>query len=148
MQSRRGRDTRQQLLQHLAQIANQRHIDLDVFVDFGGVDFDVNLFGLERVGRGGSSHAIVKAHAAGDEQIGFLNGVVYPCLAVHAHHAQVERVRCGKSAEAQQRERNGNLRALSQRVNLLHGPRLDHAVAGKDHRALGIANEFCRLRQT
>ena len=41
---------RQQLLQHLAQIADQRHIHLDVLVDLGRVDFDVNLFGLGRVG--------------------------------------------------------------------------------------------------
>ena len=103
-------------------IADQRHIDFDVLVDLSRVDFNVNLLGLQRIGRGGSGHAIVKAHAAGDEQIGFLDGVIHPRLAMHAHHAQVERMRCGKSAEAEQRERNRNLCALGKRVNLLHAP--------------------------
>ena len=64
--------------------------------------------------------AIVEAHAAGDQQVGFLNGVVHPRLAVHAHHAQVQRMRGGKAAQPQQRERHGNLRALGQRAHLLH----------------------------
>ena len=93
-------DARQQLFQHLAQIADQRHIDLDVLVDLGRVHLDVNLLGLGGIGRGGSGDAIVEAHAAGDQQVGLLNGVVDPGLAVHAHHAQVERVRGGECAQA------------------------------------------------
>ncbi len=89
-------DAGQQLLEHFAQIADQGHIDLDVLVDLGGVDLDVNLFGLGRIGGSGAGDAVVEAHAAGDEQVGFLNGVVDPRFAVHAHHAQVERVRGGE----------------------------------------------------
>src|ERR1035441_2227370 len=75
-------DARQQLIQHFAKIANQGHINLDVLVDLGGGHFDVNLFCLEGIGCNGSGDAIVEAHAACDEQIGFLNSVVDPCLAV------------------------------------------------------------------
>ncbi len=32
--------------------------------------------------------AVVEAHPEGEEQVGLLNGVVDPGLAVHAHHAE------------------------------------------------------------
>jgi hypothetical protein len=44
-------DARQQLLEHFAQIADEGNIDLDVLVDLGGIDLDVNLLGLGGVGR-------------------------------------------------------------------------------------------------
>ena len=95
----------------------------------------------------GAGDAIVEAHAAGDEQIGFLNGVVDPRLAVHAHHAHVERVRGGKRAEAEEREGHGNLRALGEGADLLHGAGLGDAVAGEDDGALGVADQFGGLGQ-
>ena len=36
--------------------------------------------------------SIIKAHAAGDQEIGFLNGVVRPGAAMHAHHTHIHRV--------------------------------------------------------
>ena len=71
-------NARQQFFQHFAQIADQGNIDLDVLVDLGGIDFDVNLLGLGGVGSKSAGHAIVEAHAAGDQQVGFLNGVDSP----------------------------------------------------------------------
>jgi len=73
--------------------------------------------------------------------------VVDPRLAVHAHHAQVERVRGRESAQAQQRQGYGNLRALSQSAHLLHRARFDDAMAGQDHRPLGIADQLRGLLQ-
>ncbi len=35
--------------------------------------------------------AVVEAHAEGEEEVGLLDGVVDPALAVHAHHAEGER---------------------------------------------------------
>ena len=140
-------DAGQQLFQHFAQIADQGHIDLDVLVDLGRVHFDVNLFGLGGIGGKAAGDAIVEAHAAGDEQIGFLNGVVDPRLAVHAHHAQVERVRGGKRAQAEQRESHGNLRALGKGADLLHGAGFRDAVAGENDGALGVADQFGGLRE-
>ena len=61
---------------------------------------------------------------------------------MHAHHAQVERVRGGECAEAEQGERDGNLRALGEGAHLLHGAGFGDAVAGEDDGALGVANEF------
>ena len=56
-------------------------------------------------------------------------------------------MRCGKRAEAEQRERNRNLRAFGERADLLHGAGLDDAVAGKNHRALGVADQFGGMRE-
>ena len=78
------------------------------------IDFDVNLLGVGRVGLQVAGNAVVKAHAQGDQQVGFLDGVVHPGFAVHAHHAQIQRVRCGERAEAEQRQRHGNAGALGQ----------------------------------
>jgi hypothetical protein len=47
--------------------------------------------------------AVVEAHAHGDDQVGVLDGLVDPRLAVHAHHAEVARVRGREAAQAQQR---------------------------------------------
>ena len=141
-------DTRQQFLEHRAQIADEGNVNLDVLVDLGRIDFDVNLLGLQRVGTGRAGDAIVKAHAAGDQQICFLNGVVDPRLAVHAHHAQVQRMRGREVAESQQRERHWNLRALGQRPHLLHRAGLGNAVPGKNHRPLCILDQLGRVLQT
>ncbi len=140
-------DARQQIFKHCAQIADQRDIDLDVLVDFGWIDLDVNLLGLQRVGAQRAGHAIVKAHAAGNQQICFLNCSVDPRLAVHAHHAQVQRMRSREVAQPQQRERHGNLRALGQRLHLLHRARFRNAVPGKDHRTLRVSDQFGRMLQ-
>ena len=141
------RNPRQQLLQHLGQIAHQRNIHLDVLVDLRGIDFDMNLLRLQRVGARRPNHAIVKAHAARDQKIGFLDRMIHPRLAVHAHHAQVQRMRSREAAQPQQRQRHWNLRPLCQRLQLLHRAGLHHAVSRKNHRPLRIANQIHRILQ-
>ncbi len=94
---------------------------------------------LLRFGRIGCQRAgdpIVKAHPAGNQQVGFLDGVVDPRLAMHAHHAQVQFMGGGKAAQAKQGAGDGDLRPLRQRAHLAHRARLDDAVPGKDQRPL------------
>ena len=83
---------RQQMLQHIPQIAHQRLIHAHNLVHFGGIDLDVNLLGIGRVGLQVSRHPVIEAHAEGQQQIGFLDRLVHPGFPVHAHHAQVKRV--------------------------------------------------------
>ena len=85
-----GFTPRQQPLQDFAQIADQRHIHVHVLVDFRAVDLDVNFLGLLRIGVELAGHAVVEAHAERDQQIGFLNGLIDPGFAVHAHHSQIQ----------------------------------------------------------
>jgi hypothetical protein len=56
-------------------------------------------------------------------------------------------MRGGKCSQAEQSERDGNLRALGQRAHLLHGAGFDDAVAGQNHGALGVADQFGGLRK-
>ena len=75
-----------------------------ILVDLRAVDLDVDLLGLRRVGAELAGHAVVETHAQGDQQIGFLNGLIDPGFAVHAHHAQIQGMRGREGAEAKQRE--------------------------------------------
>ena len=133
-------------MQHFAQIADQRHIHLDVLVDFGGIDLDVDLLGILGVGLEIAGDAVVEAHAQGQQQVGFLNGVVDPGFAVHSHHAQVQRMRSGKRAQAEQSQSHGNAGLLRQGQNFRHGARDDDAVPRENQRPLGIVDQLQGLR--
>jgi hypothetical protein len=140
-------DAGKQQLEDFAQIAHQRDIDIHILVDLRWINLDVNLLGLGGIRREGSCNAVIEPHAAGDQQVGLLNGLIHPRLAVHAHHAQVELVRGREGPQPQQRQRHGNLCALRQRVHLLLGAGFDDAVPGQNHRPLGVANQLGSLRQ-
>ena len=59
----------QQSGKNFAQIAEQRDIDFDVFVDLGGIDLDMNLAGQWRELPGIARDAIIKAHAKSNQQV-------------------------------------------------------------------------------
>ena len=101
-------------------------------------------FALRRVGLQVAGDAIVEAHAEGQQQIGLLNRGVDPGLAVHAHHAEVQRMVRGDAAEAEQRHRDRGFGLLGEGDDLLGGARLDDAAAGEDHRPLRLANQLDR----
>ena len=109
-----GLHARQQVVDDLAEVADQADVDLDVLVDLGAVDLDVDLLGVERVGLDVAGHPVVEAHAERDQQVGFLDGGVDPGLAVHAHHAEVERMRRRDAADAEQRHRNRDVGVLGE----------------------------------
>ena len=116
----------------------------DDLADLGGVDVDVNLLGLPRVGPDVAGDAIVEAHAERDQEVGFLNRGIDPRFAVHAHHAEVERVRRRERADAEQRHRDRNAGALRELANERHRAREQDAVTGKDHRPARAVNQFER----
>ena len=95
---------------------------------------DLLRFGGIRRQRAGDP--IVEAHTAGNQQVCFLNRVVDPRLAMHAHHAQVQFVGGGKAAQAEQGTGDWDLGPLRQRAHLFHRARMNDAVAGKDQRPL------------
>ena len=86
-------------------------ISMWIFLRLGGVGLQV------------AGHAVVEAHAEGQQQVGFLDGVVHPGFAVHAHHAQVERVAGGQAAEAQQGHRHRRIGPLGEFAQLAPSPR-------------------------
>ncbi len=88
--------------------------------------------------------AVVEAHAEGEEEVGLLDGVVDPGLAVHAHHAEGERVGGGDGAEAEQGAGDGDLVGFGEGEDFVLGAGLDDAVAGEDDGLLGD----CWMRAT
>src|SRR5260370_21944728 len=87
-----GFDVWSEPFKYFTRIADESGVNLHVLVDFGAVDFNVNLAGALGVSAQVAGDAVVKAHANGDEEVGLLNSVVNPGFAVHAHHAEVQRI--------------------------------------------------------
>src|ERR1039457_498558 len=113
-----------------------------VLVDLGGVDLDVDLLGAGRVAGEVAGDAVVEAHAEGEQQVRLLDGVVDPGFAVHAHHAEGERVVGGEGAEAEQGAGDGDLAAFGEVEDLLARAGEDDAVAGEDDGLFGGLDEF------
>src|SRR5216684_3557126 len=115
----------EQLVQGPRRVAHERDVDLYVLVDFRGIDLHVNLAGVHRVRAQLPGDPVVEPHPQRDEQVGFLDGLVHPGLAVHAHHPQAERVRGREASQAQERARHrdaGLFRELDQRPGGVHAP--------------------------
>ena len=79
----------QHLLQHVADVADDRHVDLHALADRRRVDVDVDdlAVGAEEVLRV-ADHAVVEARAHGDQHVAFLHRHVGLVRAVHARHAR------------------------------------------------------------
>src|SRR5579872_69357 len=136
---------RQQLVQHLSQIPDQRHIHFDVLIDLGRIDLDMNLLRVRRVRLQVARDAIVKSHSERQQQVCFLNRVIHPRFAVHTHHAQVQWMSGGKRADSQQSERHRNARLLGKLAHFGHGSRNDDPVSRQNHGALGIVDQLQSL---
>ena len=79
-------------VEHFAGVAVDAGVGLDVFVKFGFVDINMQHLGLRGIFRHLASHAVVEAHAYGYDQVGAVGVEVRANVAVHAHHAFVERM--------------------------------------------------------
>ena len=132
-----GLHLREPFQQHRPQVALHGDIGAHVLVQLRRIDVDVDFLRVLGVRGQLAGDAVVEAHAEREQQVRFLDGVVHPRLAVHPHHAEVQRMLCGHAADAEQRHGNGNVRAFGERQHFRHGTALEDAVAGEDHRALG-----------
>ena len=65
-----------------------------------------------------AGHAVVEAHAEGQQQVGLVDGVVGVDGAVHAEHLQAEEMLAGEAAEAEQRQRHGDAGAVGERLQV------------------------------
>ena len=90
---------------------------------------------------------IVETHAEGKQQIRLLNGVVYPRFAMHAHHAERERMPRGNGAQSQQRRGNGNLQRFGKGKHLGLCARLRDAVSAQDDGPPGLSDQLSRVQQ-
>ena len=82
------------------------------------------------------------------QQIRFLNGVVDPSFAVHAHHAEVQRIVGREAADAEQSHGDGNVAGADELLERVHGAGNHDAVAGENERALCRVEKLARRDRT
>src|SRR5260370_12787472 len=102
-----GFDVWRETLEHLARVTDEGGVNLHVLVDFGAVYFNVNFAAALGVSAQITSDSVIKTHAHGNQEGGFLNGVVHPCFAVHAHHAEIQGIIGRDAAATEERHRDG-----------------------------------------
>ena len=80
-------------VEHALDVAHDRHVRRAVLADLGGIDIDVDDFGVRREGGEAAGDAVVEAHAEGDQQVGIGHRHIGGVAAVHAGHADEVRMR-------------------------------------------------------
>ena len=128
-------DVRGEFFEDFARVADESGVHFYVLVDFSAIDLDVNFARGLCVGAKVPGDAVVEAHADGDEQIRFLNGIVDPGFAVHAHHPEIQRVAGREAADAEKRHRDGVVSCADKLFECAHRPGNHDAVSGEDQRA-------------
>ena len=88
---------------------------------------------------------VVEAAAQGDEQVGLLHGGDRGVVAVHARHAEAQRVVVGEGAPGHQRGDDVDAGQLGQLPQRLGRPGLEDAAAGVDDRPAGCEDQLGRL---
>ena len=84
-----------------------------------------------------AGHAVVEAHAHRDQQVGMLDGAIDVHLAVHARHAEMQRMILGERADAEQGGDDGDAGVLGEDAQVLARIAQDDAVSRQDERPLG-----------
>ncbi len=133
------------LLDDEAAVADNRHVRPAHLAELGGVDVDMDDLGLRREARRPPGHPVVEAAAEGDQQIGLLHGGDGGVVAVHARHAEAQRVVVGEGPPSHQGGDHVDPGQLRQLPQGLGGPGLEDPAAGVDDRAPALAQKPGRL---
>lgn len=137
-----GLDGLDQVGDDLAGVAHDRDVDLAVLADLGRVDVRVDDLGEGREAVQLAGDAVVEAGAEGDQQVRLLQRGDAGDRAVHARHADVQRVTVGEGAERHQGGRDRDAGQLGEDLQLGGRAGLHDAAADVQHRALGLADEL------
>src|SRR5712664_1839605 len=132
-----GFDVWCQTFEHLARIADKSGVDLHVLVDFGAINLNVDLAGALGVRPEVAGDAVVEAHADCNEEVGFLNRIVHPGLAVHTHHAEIEGITGREAADAEKCHRNRIIAGADEFFKDTHSAGNHDAVARQNNGTLG-----------
>ena len=129
-----GLERDDQVGDHLAAVADDRHVGDAVLADLGRVDVGVDHLGAggERVEVAGDP--VVEPRAQADDQVALLQTRDRRDGAVHARHAEVLRVAVGEGAARHQRRDDRDAGELGEQPQLLAGAGADHAAADVEHR--------------
>ena len=107
-----------ELLDHRADVADDRHVGAPHLAELGGIDVDVNDLGVGCERRDLARDAVVEARPERDEQIGVLHRRDRGVVAVHARHAEAQRVLVGDATASHQCRDDGNAGDLGQLAQL------------------------------
>ena len=143
---RRGLDQLQHLVEHVGDVADDRHVDPDALGNRRRVDIDMDDLAVsaEEVGRI-ADDAVVEARAYREQHVATLHRHVRLVRAVHAEHAGELRIGARKAAEAHQSIGARKAEQAHQPRQLRRRVVEDHAAAGVDHRPLRFEQESNRL---
>ncbi len=125
-------------------VADDRHVGVADLADLGGVDVDVDHLGVRGEGIDPPGDAIVEARPEGHEEVGALHRRDRGVGAVHAGHAQHERVPVREGATGHEGRHDGCIQALGEGEELGMGLRLDDATPDVEHRPLGRQQQLDR----
>ena len=128
-------------------VAGETETALDIFVDFGGVNVNVDKFFCARVFSYVAGLPVAETRADRDNQIRRRDRMISRLLAVHAREAQILRMRARDGSNAHERVDDGQIKFLDERDNFLGRARRNCSAAHDYHRSLRFGNFISRLRR-
>ncbi len=135
-------DELDQVREHRPCVTHDRDLHGDVLADRGRIDVDVDYLGVRTELGNVARDAVVEARSDGEQHVAIVHGHVGLVGAVHAQHADEQRVCRGESAKRHERigaripEQAHELRELGLRAT--H----DHTAAYIDHRPLRLQQQI------
>jgi hypothetical protein len=136
-----------QVLDDLTHVTDDRHVGDAVLRDLGRVDVGVDHLGVRGERRQLTGDAVVEASPEGDDQVRLLQARDGGDRAVHAGHAEVERLAVGHRATCHEGRDDGDLGQLDEPAQLLarSGPHdaptdVQDRSLRRCHEARGLAN--------
>ena len=115
---------------------------MDVLVDLGGVEVDLDELGAAAELVGLEGHAVGEAGAHGEHDVAVVQGEVGGAAAVHAHHAEVERVVAVDDAGAHEAVGRRHAGLLHEGGKLFACAGSGHAAAEVHGRAFGVVDDL------
>ncbi len=101
--------------------------------------------GLGREGGKAARHAVVEAHAHGQQQVGVADGFVGRVGAVHPEHPEPLGMVAGEGPKPHERAGDGDVQAGGEMAEFLARVGHDHAAAAKEQGAFGLIERVHHL---
>ena len=130
------------LLDDESTVADDRHVGPAHLALLGWIDVDMDDLGFLRERIHAAGDAVVEARTERDQQVGALHRRDGGRGAVHARHAEAQRVIVGERAARHERGDDGDLRHLGEFAQCARRARLQHAAAHVQHGALGAQDQL------